>query len=157
MLLAVAHRDQDVRRLDVSMDEAAAVCGVKRGRGLLEQINRASRFDRSVLQQDLAEVRSRDVVHDEEQQPLIVARVMNPHDVSVVQRGRRSNLASEALAELLILAQCRVQDLQRVDPVERDVCDAIDQPHSAAADQLVDPITPDYSAPLQFIASDWHR
>jgi indolepyruvate decarboxylase len=90
-------------------------------------------------------------------QPLILAGVMNPNDVWVVQRGRGSHLASEALAELLVLAQCRVQHLQRVDPVERDVCHAIDQPHAAAADQLVDPITPDYSAPLQFIASDWHR
>ena len=157
VLLAVAHRDQDVRGLDISMYEAAAMCSIERGCELLEQLNGALRFDRSVLHQDLAEVRACDVVHHEEQQPLVLARVVDPHDVGVVQGRGRSHFASEALAELLIVGQCRVQHLQRVDPVERDVCHAINQAHSSAADQFVDSIAPDYFAPLQFIASNRHR
>ena len=157
MLLAVAHRDQDVCGLDIPVDKAAAVCSIKRGRELLEQINGPCRFDRSVLEQYLAEVGASHVVHYEEQHPLVLARVMDPHDVGVIHRGRGPHLASEALAELLIVPQPGVQHLQRVDAVERDVGNAIHQPHPAATDELIDPIAPDDGAALQFIASDWHR
>ena len=49
VLLAVLDRDQDVCRLDVSVHEPAAMCGVKCGRQLFEQVDGPGRLDRSLL------------------------------------------------------------------------------------------------------------
>ncbi len=157
VLLAVLDRDQDVRGLDVAVHEAAAVGGVQRGRELLEQLDRSRRLDRPLLDQDLAEVGAGDVVHDEEQHPLMLARVMDPDDVRVMQRGGDARLALEPLAELLVLGERGRQHLERVDPVQRDVRDAVDEAHAAAADQLVNAVAPDHGAALQLVASYCHR
>ena len=156
MLLAVLDGDQDVRRLDVSVDESAAVCGVERRRELLEQIDGPAWLERPLLEQNLAQVGAGDVVHHEEQHSFVLAGVMDADDVGVVQRGGDPHLALESLAELLVLGQLGGEHLQRVDPVQRDVSRAVHDAHAAAADQLIDAVAPDYRAGPQLIASHRH-
>ena len=157
VLLAVLDRDQDVGGLDVAMNQPAAVGGVERGGELLEQLDCPVRLDRPVLDQHLAQVGAGDVIHHEEQHPLVLAGVVDPDDVRVVQRRGDPHLALEPLAELLVLGQRGGEDLQRIDPVQRDIGDAVDQSHPATADEVVDPVTADYRTVLQLVASYRHR
>ena len=138
------------------MDEAAVVRCVERRGELLEQLHRPVRVDRAVLEQDLAQVGSGHVVHDEEQHPVVLAGVVDSHHVGVVQRSGDPHLPLEALAELLVLSQGRRQHLERIDSVQRDVCGPVDQAHAAATDQLVDSVSANYRATLQLVASHCH-
>src|SRR5947208_253471 len=56
----------------------------------------------------------------------------------MAQRGGALRLAHEALAELLVLGQLRRQHLQRDRPPEARLARAVDDAHSAAADQALD-------------------
>ena len=71
VLASRGSRDEDVRRLDVAMDEALLVSGVEGLRDLREEVDGALRLERSVLGDDLREVGALDVAHREEEDAVL--------------------------------------------------------------------------------------
>ena len=157
MLLAVPHGNQDVSRLDVSVHQPSPVGGVERGGKLHQQLHRAVWFQRAGPLQNFAQVAAGHVVHDEEQQSLVIARVMDPDHVRVVKRRGDAHLALEPLPEPLVIGELGREDLERVDPVQPDIRRAVDNSHSTSADEFVDAIAPDDRAGFQLGASQLHR
>src|SRR5450755_2552623 len=96
-------------------------------------------------------------VHHQEQQPIVLPRVMDPDHIWVVQRRGDPHLAPEPLPELIVVGQLRREHLQSVDPVERDVGRAVHNPHPAAADQLIDAVTANHKTALELTTSECHR
>jgi hypothetical protein len=134
VLLRIFDRDQDVRRLDVTMYEAPGMCRIEGGRDLCHQFDRPLHVQSAFLPQRLAQVGPMHVVHRQEQESILLARVMDSDHVGVVDRRGDPHLPLKALAELLVLGERGNQELQGVDAVERDVRHAIDNAHSAVAD-----------------------
>ena len=98
---AVVPADQDVRRLDVAVEDPRLVRGVERvaqladpGDGLREGDRRA---DHPVAERSPFEVR-----HHEVRQALFVAVVVDREDVRVVERGDEPGLVVEALPEVAV-------------------------------------------------------
>ena len=96
---------------------------------------------RSALQ-----VRSLDEAHREVEAAVDVARVVDRHDVRVLERHGELRLAREALAEALVERQLGRHQLQRDRPLQPQVVGAVDDAHPTAADQLVDPIADELGA-----------
>ena len=156
VLGAIGDGDQDVRRLDVAVHQALGVGGVERRGALREQIDRPARIERSRFTDDLAQVGADDVVHHEEHEPFLFSGVVDRDHVGVVDRRGDPHLAPEALPERRVIGQLGRQHLQRVDALQRDVRHPVDDPHAAAADQLVDPVAPDHEATRELTASRLH-
>ncbi len=111
--------DQDVRRLDVAMDEPAPVRGVERGRDLPGDPHRALRRQPAVRAVDQrAQVGALDVAHRQVQHALVLARLVDGHDVRVVDRGRELRLRLEAVAEVEVVGELGRDHLERDGPVE---------------------------------------
>ena len=97
--VVVAPLDQQVRRLDVAVDETTTVRGVKRPGGLAEQEDRGAGLQSLPLLQYLPQVGPRDAAHRDIQQPVARPRVVNGDDVWVVHRRRDSRFLKETRAE----------------------------------------------------------
>lgn len=95
---------QDVLRLDVTMDQACRVCRVECVSNRLEDAQRGVRRESSVPD-PLAERRALHEPHREERMPVHLARVVNGHDVRMVERGDVLSLAPEPFTEVLIRDQ----------------------------------------------------
>ncbi len=78
------------------------------------------------------------VAHGDEEATLRLARLVDRHDVGMVEGRREARLAQQALAEALIPGEIRAEDLERNRPVEARVAGEVDLAHAAAADQLLD-------------------
>ena len=96
--------DQDVRRLDVAVDEIPLVRGVERARGLLEDEERASALERAPSRLERLQVGALDVAHRDVELAFRVARVVDRDDVRVVDlrgagdsRSNRSRKLSSSL------------------------------------------------------------
>ena len=74
--------------------------------------------------------------------PSILDHVVEPHDVRVLEARQRLGLALEAIAELGIVRDPRVQDLQRDVALEPLVVRTPDHAHAAATQLLEQAISP---------------
>ena len=129
---------QDVRRFDVAVHDPGAVRGVERLRDLGDDRRRHVRFQPSPDVQQPREVGALDEAHRHVEQPVLLAGVVDRHDVRVLDRRRGAELALEAAAELLVLGELGRDHLQRHLAIERDVARAIDDSHPAAARDVLD-------------------
>src|SRR4029453_7504448 len=77
------------------------------------------------------------IAHRDVEQPVRLARVVDRHDVRVVERRRALGLADEALAEGMVLGKLGLKDLQRDLALQVTVAREVDLAHSAAANQAV--------------------
>src|SRR5437868_12352454 len=132
------------------------MCGVERSTELHQQLDGPVWFKRAAFTKKLVQVGSMHEVHDQEEQPIVLAGVMDRNHIWVVQRRGNAHLALEPLPELIIVSQLRREHLQSVDPVERDIGRAVHDPHPATADQLVDAVTANNKAALKLTTSGWH-
>ena len=133
-------RDEDVRRLDVPVDEPAVVRRVERARDLLQQVERLPEPERPLLLQQRAQVDALDVAHGDVEEAVRLARVVDRDDVRVVERGGDLRLADEALAEGVVAGQRRRHQLERDLPPQLHVLGLVDDAHAAAADHVRDPV-----------------
>ena len=106
-LRVAATADEDVRRLDVAVDDAGVVRGVERiGDFDAERQHRVQRqaaaLGDSLLQRDAFQV-----LHDDEGAAVLLADVVNRADVGVVQRRRGSGLAAEAIQRVRVAQPVR--------------------------------------------------
>jgi hypothetical protein len=140
VLGAAALLDQDVRGLDVAVDEAAFVRGVERVGDLGDDARRAHPVQPVLRRQQRAQVGAPDPAHRDEQPPVGFAGLVDRDHVRVVDRGQHARLALEAGSEALVGRQLRRDDLQRHRPVERDLRRAVDGAHAALAGHPLDAV-----------------
>ena len=129
---------QDVRGLDVAVDDAGLVRGVERLADLGDQVRGELELELALGREQPREVGALDVAHRHVQQPLVLARVVDRDHVRVLDPSRGAELAPEAAPELLVGRVLGRDHLQRDLAVERDVRRAVDDPHAAAAADAAD-------------------
>ena len=151
VLATAGLRDEDVRGLDVAVDEALLVRGVERLGDLGEELDRALRLERTVLRDELGEVGALDVAHGEEEHAVLLARLVDGDDVRVVERGGDPRLAQEALAEALVLGELGRDHLERDLAPETLLLGAVDRAHAAAADERLDVVARGARSDHQFV------
>ena len=66
----------------------------------------------------------------------------------MLQRHRELRLAGEAFLEALVERELRGDELQRHRPLQTQVVGAIDDPHPAPADKLLDPVAEEIGSDL---------
>ena len=146
--------DEDVRRLDVTMDEALLVRGVEGLRDLREEVDGALRLECTVLGDDLREIGAFDVTHREEEQAVLVSGLVDRDDVRVVERSRDPRLAQETLAEALVLGELGGDHLERDLASEALFARTVNRTHPPAADECLDLIAGDRRSGRQRGARD---
>ena len=133
-LVAGAGSDQDVRRLDVSMDEPTGMGEIERARDLGQQVDRL-RGRQGALPEPGPQVGPFDVAHRDEQVPVGLARLVDRNDVRMVDRRCEFGLGQEAFAEGSAGGEGRGQDLQRDLTLEAEILCEVDLAHPAASEQ----------------------
>jgi putative ABC transport system permease protein len=130
-------RQDDVRGLQVAMDDPARVRGVERVGQLVAPLDRLFDRQRAVRQADV-ERAPLEQFHQQERAPLVIADVVERADVRMVQRRDDAGFAVEALERLGIVCQAGGQDLDRDVAIESSIPGAIDLAHPAGADRRGD-------------------
>ena len=104
--------------------------------------------------EDLLEIRAIDQLHDDviAARLRVDARVVDGHDVRVVERGRVARLAPESIHELRVFGKARAQDLDRDIAVEEFVMRKVHDRHPALADHLEQPVAASENALGQYHA-----
>ncbi len=75
-----------------------------------------------------------DVLHDDVHRAAVFDEVVDVQDVLVLERRHEVRLALEALGELAVDRDRRLEGLDRYDPAERLLDGLVDDRHAAAAD-----------------------
>jgi hypothetical protein len=135
-------RDHHVARLQVAVDQPL---GVDRPQPLGDflavpddVVERAR-----TLPDDLAQRAALEVLHHEEQVPVVLHDVEHRRDVGVVDPARDLDLAQEPPARGLVRGEPRRERLDRDRAVEVAVLRPIHLPHAARADELLDVVVAD--------------
>ena len=134
--------DEDVARLHVPVHEPGLMRRVQTSGELLHDRERPLHRERSLGSNQPREVGTLDVPHRDEQGSASLARLEHRNDVRVPERCRHPRLATESVAELLVLGELGREELQghpATVPGRRE----IDHAHPPAADERVDPVAGD--------------
>ena len=91
--------DHDVLRLDVAVDDVLVMGDGKRLAHLRADFGDLALVERTSLHDAGLEVGAADVLHDDEVRAVVLAPVVNVHDVGALQVGGRRGLLAEALRE----------------------------------------------------------
>ena len=124
--------DQDVRRLDVAVDDPLCVRRIQRVGDLDSQVQHLLHRHRCARDQ-VFERGSVQVFHDDERTTLGFIDLVNRADVGMVQRRGGKRLAPEPLQRRSVLRQIVGQELQGHMPRQLLVFGVIDHTHAAAA------------------------
>ena len=120
------------------------MCGVERLGDLGEELDCAPGLERAVLGHDAcARSVALDVAHGEEEQAVLISRLVDGDDVGVIERGGDPRLAQEALAEALVLGELGGDHLERDLASEPLLLGAVDRAHPPSADEGLDPVAGD--------------
>ncbi len=133
--------EQDVRGLDVAVDDPARVRGVERAGDLGDDVHRAAGVETAGGADERPQVRAVDVAHGDVERALVLARVVDRDHVGVIDRGGEAGLGHEALAEADVLGEVRGDQLERDGAIEIELDSAIDHAHAAAAGDADDAMT----------------
>jgi hypothetical protein len=132
--------EQQVGRLDVAVDHAFLV-GVGQPAGRLHDIaDRPLHRQRPFLTHQPGEVTPLDVLHDEEVDAIVLARVVRRDDVRVAQAGHGLGLVLEALQPARVSPARLGKDFEGHAPAQRQLLGLVDDPHAAAADLADDAV-----------------
>jgi hypothetical protein len=126
--------DEDVLGLDVAVHDPGAVRGGERGDDRLQQRERPRRRHRALLGDGVAQGVPGDQLHRQEDGAVVLALVVDRHDVGVRQLGRGARLAHEAGGEVGAVTEAGVHDLDRDGAVQAQVEGLVDRRHAAAGD-----------------------
>jgi hypothetical protein len=134
--------EQDVRRLDVAVDEPDAVRLAERLADLAQDVDDAAGMHRTVAADELLEVDSVQELHRVVEEPVRRAPVVVDRD-RVRRRQLRGHLDLPLEPrEVHLAGALRRQDLDRGRTAQQRVPRAIDRPHAALADLLDERVGP---------------
>jgi hypothetical protein len=128
---------QDVGRLHVAVDDPVPVGVVERVRDAAQRRERPPGPQRA-LPQDLGERRTLDVLHHDQDALGIAERVVDRHEVGVVERGSEPRLPFEPARH--VLRAVGVQALERDQPAEALVLGQEHRRHAARAEAAHDAV-----------------
>jgi len=97
-----------------------------------QHVEHTARRDRAAPAHDLFQCVAVDELHRDVVTAVLLARVVDGHDVRMIELRGALGLAKEVLERLRILLQCVGQHLVRDEPVENGVLRLVDDAHSAA-------------------------
>ena len=143
MLLARLAAEQDVRRLDVAVDEPLLVRGVERARDLLEDPDGIDGLEAAARAEQRVQVGARHVAHRDVEVAVLLLGLVHGHDVGMVDPRGEARLALEALAKLGVLRELGGDELDRDLTAERELRRAEHDAHAAASDALLEPVVAD--------------
>ncbi len=128
--------EQDVGRLDVTVDEPPAVGRSERACGCRGDVDGLTRWHHAPRSQDVRDARSIDELHDDEPFVVLDPGVEHRGDIRVRDARRVPGLHLEACDEVGVLGELRPQDLHGDVTTEAHVMRAPDRRHAAGADLL---------------------
>ncbi len=131
--------DQDVRRLDVAVDDPARVRGIECPRDGGGDGGRAREAQGPLLVDQPVQVRAANQAHRDVEAARSLAGAVDRDHALVLELGREARLALEALAKRAVGGQIRREDLEGPLVVERQVERAVDGPHPSGAEDALDP------------------
>jgi len=131
-------REQDVRRLDVAVDDPRLVGHAERGGHLLHHGQRALRRQRPLATQHVRQALAVHKLHRDELEAAVLAHGVDLDDVGMDDCGGVACLAGEALDEGGVAREGPRQHLDGDEAVERGLARLVDRPHPPAAQQLDD-------------------
>ncbi len=127
-------RDDHVVRFYVAVDEPGAMGVTNAGAGLHDERNRFFNSESSALAEDGFEVFAGQILHDNEQLPRVVAKVVNGDDVRVREVCRGARFHFEAFLERRVFGIILVQDFDGNIALEHQIARAEHVGHSARAE-----------------------
>jgi hypothetical protein len=131
VIVAIRERaHDDVRRLEVTVDDVQAVRVSQRGQHAAQDAQRAPE-PRAALREQRGEVLARQVLHDHERALAVEPEVRDGHDVGVRERRERLGLTLEARTQGGRLGVLGQQHLDGHLPVQALVGGRIDAPETA--------------------------
>jgi hypothetical protein len=104
------------------------------------------RLERALLPEECLQVAALDVSHHEVEPAVEFACVVDRHDVRMLQRSGELGLGQEPLPEAIVCRSLGRDQLHGDGPFQAAVVSAVDDSHSASADQFVDPVAEDLGA-----------
>ena len=138
--VAVFAGEEDVARLDVAVHEPLGVGGIESASDLPDKLDRAVGLEPSLPLEQALEIDPLDVAHGDVESAPVLAGVVDGDDVGVIDRRGNARLAQKPLAEALVLGEVWGQKLERHLAPQPLVVGAVDDAHTTAADQRLDPI-----------------
>ena len=141
-LHAAVAREHDVAGLHVAVDDPPGVGGRQGAGDLRGDPGGLARRERPVPAHDRGQVLPVDELHDDERAVLVLAEVVDGHDVGMVERGGGERLLAEARAEVRIATVLGAEDLDRDVAIELGVVGAVDAGHAPLPEELHQPIPP---------------
>ncbi len=131
---------------------------VERRGDLADDPERAAWGQAPVLDEERLQVASLDAGHRDVEEPVLLARVVDGHDVRVVERSGQLRLPQEALVAAVRLAERRREQLQRRGPAETHVLCPVDDARPTPPERLDEPVAPHHrlEAPVDTVV-DRHR
>ena len=152
-LRLAAIRHENVRRLDVPMDDPLRVRGLERVGDLdgeVKQFVRLERLARNAMLQGL----SLQQLHRDEGLAFVLVDVVNRADVGMVERGRRLRFPLESFQSLPVPGEFCRQKLQGHSALQLAVLGLVHYPHAPAAQLLQDAVVGNRPAQPLLIALD---
>jgi hypothetical protein len=149
--------EQEVGGLDVAVDEAAGVRVLERGRDLAPDVGRLRRRAAGTGVEEAAQAAPLEQLEDHERD-LVVAPVVDRHDVGVVQGRGDLGLGAEPPEEAPVVGEAGVEDLHRHPPAQLHVVGHVDATARARADGREHAVPGGEDAPGELgDAADRHR
>jgi hypothetical protein len=137
--------DEDVRGLDIAMDDALRMRRHQRLGDLQRQAEHGFRFQPRGCEQ-FGERAPFERLHDDEVRAFVLVDVVDRADVRMVERRSRARLALESLECRRIAGHVLRKELERDGPAQTRVFSLVDHTHAAAAEFGHDAIPRDHAA-----------
>jgi len=133
VLLAFVDGDKDVGRLHVPVNQTAPVRRIERGCHRTQHRHGSVGPQGSLVRDEGPKIRPADVPHGDEQVTLDLTRVVDGHDVGVLEPRGELGFADEPRPEGLVGGELGSQDLDRGPPAQSLVLGQVDDTHPASA------------------------
>ena len=130
MLATTSRRDQDVRRLDVSMHQAVDVSCIQRLRYLVRDMCRAARHQTPLLRQQRMQIGPDHKPHRDIQNTVGLSNRVNRNHVRMLDLSRDARLPSKPSGKLGVISKAGCDHLQRNDPLRTPLPRPIHDPHT---------------------------
>jgi hypothetical protein len=144
---AIGH-DLNVRRFEIAMDDAGAMCGGERLRQRLTDFDDAHDRHRLAAQHG-GKALTRDVLHDDEGAAVMLDDVVDAGDARVGDACRRSRLVNDPVSQIVASDIARQDTLERDEPIEARVLCEKHFAHATAAKAIEHDVWTDEGAARQ--------